>query len=104
VRVILELGGNAHVPSVTTSRHSTGPPREGVVLLDACELTPLDLAAGGGYKNIVRLLMNKMGGDVLAQDADAGNSTPLHCAARAESENGNSKVVAGVRCQRGCRG
>jgi ankyrin repeat protein len=79
VRVILELGGNAHARSVAIERH-TEPSRIPIALQDTNGLTPLDMAADGGYTRLVRLLVTKMGGDALAPDTD-GNHTPLHWAA-----------------------
>jgi ankyrin repeat protein len=76
VRVILELGANAHARSVASGRH-TEPSRVLVELQGAYTLTPLDMAAGGGYKRIVMpLLVNKMGGDALAQEAYGHDITP----------------------------
>jgi ankyrin repeat protein len=94
VRVILELGGNAHARSVAMERHMEPPWVLEKVWGDLCTegaygLTPLDIAAAAdGYTEAVRLLVNRMGGDALAQDAD-GNLTPLHHAADA----GHSETV-----------
>ena len=56
-----------------------------------------DMAAMSGYTETVRLLVNKMGADALAQDADGNKITPLHCAARAGKLE-IVKLLLEVRC------